>query len=63
MCPLIDLDNRRDPVMGGRRGGTVRRDAVAWGFAHAAGARGVDLIEQSAANGKRLSHRSASPHR
>ena len=48
MCPLIDLDNGRYPVMGGlvqRRGGTARHDAVAWGFAHAADARGVDIIE------------------
>ena len=48
MCPLIDLDNARYPVMGGllqRRGGTARHDAVAWGFAHAADARGVDIIE------------------
>ncbi|UPY36397.1 sarcosine oxidase subunit beta family protein [Sediminicoccus sp. KRV36] len=48
MCPLIDLDNARFPVLGGllqRRGGTARHDAVAWGFAHAADARGVDIIE------------------
>ncbi len=47
-CPLIDVDNARFPVMGGllqRRGGTARHDAVAWGFARAADARGVDIIE------------------
>ncbi len=47
-CPLIDIDNPRFPVLGGllqRRGGTARHDAVAWGFAHAADARGVDIIE------------------
>ena len=48
MCPLIDIDNGRFPVMGGllqRRGGTARHDAVAWGFARAADARGVDIIQ------------------
>src|SRR5215472_5972176 len=37
--PLIDLDNGRYPVLGGflqPRGGTVRHDAVAWGFARGA---------------------------
>ena len=54
MCPLIDLDNSRFPVMGGlaqRRGGTARHDAVAWGFAHAADARGVDIIEHCEVTG------------
>src|SRR5215469_652199 len=43
--PLIDLDNGRYPVLGGflqPRGGTVRHDAVAWGYARAASAAGVD---------------------
>jgi sarcosine oxidase subunit beta len=47
-CPLIDVDNSRFPVMGGLlqpRGGTVRHDAVAWGFARAADQRGVDIIQ------------------
>ena len=38
----------RHPILGGllqRRGGTVRHDAVAWGFARAADRRGVDIIE------------------
>jgi sarcosine oxidase subunit beta len=54
MCPLIDLDNSRFPVLGGllqRRGGTARHDAVAWGFAHAADARGVDIIERCEVTG------------
>jgi len=53
-CPLIDLDNGRYPVLGGlmqRRGGTARHDAVAWGFAQAADARGVDIIEQCEVTG------------
>jgi len=47
-CPLIDMDNARFPVQGGllqRRGGTARHDAVTWGFARAADARGVDIIQ------------------
>ena len=49
MIPLLDCSPRtRYPVMGGllqRRGGTVRHDAVAWGYARAADARGVDIIQ------------------
>ena len=48
-CPLIDISPRlRYPVLGAslqRRGGTARHDAVAWGFARAADARGVDIIQ------------------
>lgn len=54
MCPLIDIDNGRFPVMGGllqRRGGTVRHDAVAWGYARAADARGVDIIQHCEVTG------------
>ena len=41
----------RFPVLGGvnqPRGGTARHDAVAWGYARAASALGVDIIEQCA---------------
>ncbi len=54
MCPLIDIDNGRFPVLGGllqRRGGTARHDAVAWGFARAADARGVDIIQHCEVTG------------
>ncbi len=54
MCPLIDVDNGRFPVMGAllqRRGGTARHDAVAWGFARAADARGVDIIQHCEVTG------------
>jgi sarcosine oxidase, subunit beta len=48
-CPLLNIgDNIRYPVMGAalqRRGGTARHDAVAWGYARAADALGVDIIE------------------
>ena len=52
--PLIDLDNGRFPVLGGflqPRGGTVRHDAVAWGYARAASDAGVDIIEHCEVTG------------
>ena len=54
LVPLIDLDNGRYPVLGGflqRRGGTVRHDAVAWGYARAAAAAGVDIVEHCEVTG------------
>jgi heterotetrameric sarcosine oxidase beta subunit len=54
LVPLVDLDNGRYPVLGGflqRRGGTVRHDAVAWGYARAASAAGVDIIEHCEVQG------------
>jgi methylglutamate dehydrogenase subunit A len=48
-CPeLQPRRQRRFPIRGAlvqRRGGTVRHDAVAWGYARAAAALGVDIIE------------------
>lgn len=47
MIPYINL-NTRYPVLGAslqRRGGVARHDAVAWGFARAADALGVDIIQ------------------
>lgn len=47
MLPFINL-NTRYPVLGAslqRRGGVARHDAVAWGYARAADALGVDLIQ------------------
>ena len=48
-CPPLNISkNARYPVMGAalqRRGGTARHDAVAWGYARAANARGVDIIQ------------------
>ena len=47
-CPLLKVDDIRYPVLGAafqRRGGTARHDAVAWAFARAADALGVDIIE------------------
>ena len=48
LVPLVDLDNGRYPVLGGflqPRGGTVRHDAVAWGYARGASECGVDIVE------------------
>jgi sarcosine oxidase subunit beta len=55
MIPYINL-NTRYPVLGAslqRRGGVARHDAVAWGFARAADARGVDLIQNCEVTGIR----------
>ena len=52
--PMVDLDNGRYPVLGGflqPRGGTVRHDAVAWGYARAASDAGVDIIEHCEVTG------------
>ena len=46
--PILDFDNARFPIEGGLcqpRGGTVRHDAVPWGYARGADARGVDIIQ------------------
>lgn len=49
ICPPLDISpNARYPVMGAafqQRAGTARHDAVAWGYARAAAARGVDIIQ------------------
>ena len=49
MLPYLDYSGDcRFPIEGGllqRRAGTVRHDAVAWGYARAASALGVDVIE------------------
>jgi len=54
LVPLVDLDNGRYPILGGflqRRGGTVRHDAVAWGYARAASQAGVDIVEHCEVTG------------
>jgi len=55
MVPLLDCSPAaRYPIVGGLlqpRGGTARHDAVAWGYARAADARGVDIIENCAVTG------------
>ncbi|MBN8942764.1 MAG: sarcosine oxidase subunit beta family protein [Rhizobiales bacterium] len=56
-CPALNIGpGMRYPILGGalqRRGGTARHDAVAWGYARAADARGVDIIENCEVTGIR----------
>ena len=57
LAPFLDFDNARFPVQGGliqRRGGTVRHDAVVWGYARGADQRGVDLIQNCEVTGIRI---------
>ena len=55
LAPIVDMSpTARFPVLGGytqRRGGTARHDAVAWGYARAADALGVDIIQQCEVTG------------
>lgn len=57
MVPILNTSpGARYPVLGAslqRRGGVARHDAVAWGFARAADARGVDIIQNCAVTGIR----------
>jgi len=50
MVPRLDTDpGARFPIAGGliqRRAGTIRHDAVPWGYARAASALGVDVIQR-----------------
>ncbi|HEV7415227.1 MAG TPA: sarcosine oxidase subunit beta family protein [Tianweitania sediminis] len=54
--PFFDYDNARFPIKGGLlqpRGGSVRHDAVAWGYARGADERGVDIIQHCEVTGIR----------
>jgi sarcosine oxidase, subunit beta len=59
-CPPLRLrPGLRYAVLGAalqRRGGTARHDAVAWGYARAADARGVDIIQNCEVTGFRISN-------
>ena len=54
-APLLNVsDQARYPVFGGvwqGRAGVARHDAVAWGYARAASARGVDIVQNCEATG------------
>ena len=56
-CPPLNIAaNMRYPVLGAalqRRGGVARHDAVAWGYARGADARGVDILQNCAVTGIR----------
>ena len=54
---FLDFDTARFPILGGllqRRGGTVRHDAVAWGYARAADQLGVDILQNCELTGLRI---------
>ena len=55
LLPYLDYSSRaRFPIWGAllqRRAGTVRHDAVAWGYARAADALGVDILENCEVSG------------
>jgi sarcosine oxidase subunit beta len=49
LCPIMNIDGPRYPVLGAlwqERGGTGRHDAVAWGYARACSAMGMDIIQK-----------------
>jgi heterotetrameric sarcosine oxidase beta subunit len=53
-APFLDFETARFPIKGGllqRRGGTARHDAVVWGYARAADALGVDIIQNCEVTG------------
>jgi len=53
-CPFLNFQNARFPIKGGLwqpRAGTVRHDAVAWGYARGADSRGVDIIQNCEVTG------------
>ncbi|GLK57267.1 sarcosine oxidase subunit beta [Methylopila capsulata] len=56
-CPPLNISREaRYPVLGGalqRRAGTARHDAVAWGYARGADARGVDILQNCEVTGVR----------
>ncbi len=57
LYPFLNFDNARFPIQGGllqRRGGSVRHDAVAWGYARAADRKGVDIIQNCEVTGFRI---------
>ena len=57
LYPFLDFENARFPIQGGLlqpRGGTVRHDAVAWGYARGASARGVDICQNCEVTGFRI---------
>ncbi|MDC0739533.1 sarcosine oxidase subunit beta family protein [Cognatishimia sp. SS12] len=56
-APFLNFDNARFPIKGAlvhRRGGTVRHDAVAWGYARSADRHGVDIIQNCEVTGFKI---------
>ena len=59
LVPIINIDGPRYPVLGAlyqARGGTARHDAVAWGYARACSAMGMDVIQQCEVKGVTTEH-------
>jgi methylglutamate dehydrogenase subunit A len=59
LVPHLDFNDARFPIQGGllqRRGGTVRHDAVVWGYARAADRRGVDIVQNCEVTGISISN-------
>jgi heterotetrameric sarcosine oxidase beta subunit len=57
IAPFLNFEDARFPIQGGllqRRGGTVRHDAVAWGYARGASSRGVDIIQNCEVTGMEI---------
>ncbi len=54
-CPILNTSEHiRYPILGAtlqRRGGVARHDAVAWGYARAASALGVDIVQNCEVKG------------
>jgi len=61
LCPIVNLDQGvRHPVLGAAfqpRGGIAKHDHVAWAYARAADALGVDLIQGCEVTGFDIEHR------
>ena len=56
LVPIMNIEGPRYPVLGAlyqARGGTARHDAVAWGYARACSAMGMDVIQQCEVTGIR----------
>ena len=54
MCPYLDYENARflsREHFCRKEGGTVRHDAVAWGYARGADLKGVDIIQNCEVEG------------
>ena len=54
LVPIMNIDGPRYPVLGAlwqARGGTARHDAVAWGYARACSAMGMDIIQKCEVTG------------
>ncbi len=59
LAPYLNFDNARFPIKAGLwqpRGGTVRHDAVAWGYARGADSRGVDIIQNCEVTGFQMNN-------